>query len=107
MKDKKKSTIFKVLIVLFWINCVYFFVMYSNILHTEPDIIWKDNFMVKQGEKVKNTSFIKEVRFGKIISKESYVNTSTVGKKYVKIVIKNIYGKTKSYEFHITVIPNE
>lgn len=44
----KNSSFFKILVVLFQINCVYFFIMYSNILHTEPTIIFNENFEIKK-----------------------------------------------------------
>lgn len=99
----KNSIFFKILVFLFWINCVYFFIVYSNILHKEPTIIWNEKFEVKKGQKVKNTFFIKEVKYGKIVSKEYYINTSKEGKQLVSITIKNIYGKEKKYDFYIKV----
>lgn len=102
----KNSSFFKILVVLFQINCVYFFIMHSNILHTEPTIIFNKNFEIKKGQKVKNTYFIKKVKYGKIVSDEYYIDTSKEGKELVSITIKNVYGKKKKYDFYIKVISN-
>lgn len=104
VKEKfKNSVFFKVIICLYCISCIYFFIVYSNILHTEPTIIYNEKFEVKKGQKVKNTFFIKEVKYGKIVSKEYYINTSKKGKQLISITIKNIYGKEKKYDFNIKV----
>ncbi|MBR6136571.1 MAG: hypothetical protein IKQ06_00275 [Bacilli bacterium] len=94
------------LFVPFLICCIFFFVMYSNILLIDPIIEYNDSFVVKQGDLVNNDFFIKKVTFGKIISKSEILDTSTVGKKNVTITIANIYGKEKDYHYTITIIPN-
>ncbi len=103
MNNTKKSILFKIGIALFCSCCLYFFITFSNILHTQPVIIYNDNLEVKQGDKVKNTFFIKKVKYGKIITKEDYLDTSKTGKKEIKIVIENKYGKKRTYSYTITV----
>ena len=102
----KNSIFFKILVFLFCINSVYFFIIYSNILHTEPTIVFNEKFKIKKGQKVKNTYFIKEVKYGKIVSDEYYIDTSKAGEKLVSITIKNVYGKKKRYDFYIKVTSN-
>lgn len=69
-----------------------------------PQVILKNNLTAYVSEEVTNLSFISEVKNGSIVSKEEKIDTSTIGKKQVVIIIKNKYGKKRDYRYFITII---
>lgn len=82
---------------------VYFVIQIFDPFHTLPIVELKDNLTAEQNEKVTNISYIEDVRHGKVISKEENIDTTTLGKKKVKIEIENNYGKKREYIFYIDV----
>lgn len=82
---------------------LYFVIQIFDPFHALPNVELKDNLTAEQNEKVTNISYIKDVRHGKVISKEENIDTTTLGKKKIKIEIENNYGKKREYIFYIDV----
>lgn len=99
----KKNKIITVGIIICLLIMVYFALQIFDPFHTLPIVELKDNLIAEQNEKVTNISYIENVRYGKVISKEENIDTTTLGKKKVKIEIENNYGKKREYIFYIDV----
>ena len=64
----------------------------------------KENNKVEINTKLYNIDMIDSVKNGKIISKKEKVDTSKLGKKTVKIKIKNFFNKKKDFAYNINII---
>lgn len=93
--------------IIFLLIMIYFFLQIFDPFHTLPVVELKDNLTAEQNEKVTNISYIEDVKYGKIISKEENIDTKTLGKKKVVIEIENNYGKKREYIFYIDVTEAE
>ena len=98
---RKKVIIISTIILL--LIMLYFVIQIFDPFHTLPIVELKDNLTAEQNEKVTNISYIEDVRHGKVISKEENIDTTTLGKKKIKIEIENNYGKKREYIFYIDV----
>lgn len=98
---RKKVIIISTIILL--LIMLYFVIQIFDPFHTLPVVELKDNLTAEQNEKVTNISYIEDVRHGKVISKEENIDTTTLGKKKIKIEIENNYGKKREYIFYIDV----
>lgn len=103
MKPSKKLLIFFTF-ALFFITTFYYFTKITNIFHELPQITLKDKLYAIQDEEVEDTSYIKEVKYGKIIGKPKKIDTSKLGKKKITITIENSYRKKRQYSFFIEII---
>lgn len=99
----KKNKIITFGIIICLLIMVYFTLQIFDPFHILPIVELKDNLTAEQNEKVTNISYIEDVRYGKVISKEENIDTTTLGKKKVKIKIENNYGKKREYIFYIDV----
>ena len=99
----KKNKIITVVTIIFLLIMLYFVIQIFDPFHILPIVELKDNLTAEQNEKVTNISYIEDVRYGKVISKEENIDTTTLGKKKVKIKIENNYGKKREYIFYIDV----
>lgn len=100
----KKNKRIIVVLIIFLIIALYFTLQIFDPFHTLPVVELKDNLTAEQNEKVTNISYIEDVRYGKVISKEENIDTTTLGKEKVKIEIENNYGKKREYIFYIEII---
>ncbi|MBQ2910415.1 MAG: hypothetical protein IJE53_06370 [Bacilli bacterium] len=98
---RKKVIIISTIILL--LIMLYFVIQMFDPFHTLPIVELTDNLTAEQNEKVTNISYIEDVRHGKVISKEENIDTTTLGKKKIKIEIENNYGKKREYIFYIDV----
>lgn len=103
----KKNKIIMIVTIFFLLIMLYFVLQIFDPFHTLPVVELKDNLTAEQNEKVTNISYIEDVKYGKIISKEENIDTTTLGKKKIKIEIENNYGKKREYIFYIDVIEVE
>lgn len=103
----KKNKIITIGIIIFLLIMGYFVIQIFDPFHTLPIVELKDNLTAEQNEKATNISYIEDVKYGKIISKEENIDTTTLGKKKIKIEIENNYGKKREYIFYIDVIEVE
>ena len=104
MKKKKILICFGVIYLL---TCIYFFISYFDIFHTVPVVSFSKKLEATQNETVTNISYIKEIKYGKVISNEKRIDTSTLGEKKIAITIQNNYGKKRDYTFYINIIKKE
>lgn len=102
---RKKVIIISTIILL--LIMLYFVIQIFDPFYTLPIVELKDNLTAEQNEKVTNLSYIENVKYGKVISKEENIDTTTLGKKKVKIEIENNYGTKREYIFYIEVIKVE
>lgn len=102
-----KKELIMILIISFILILSYFFSERFDIFHTLPIVELKDNLTAIHNRKVTDISYIRNIRYGKIVSKEKNIDTKTLGKKKVTIKIENNYGKKKEYIFYIEVIKPE
>lgn len=105
MKNKKNIIIICCIVIYFSI-CLYFFIQYFDIFHTTP-IVSLNELSAIQNEEVTNVSYIKNIKYGKLISKEKIIDTSTVGKKKIVFVIQNNYGKKMKYKLFVNVVESK
>lgn len=99
----KRNKIITVSIIICLLIMVYFALQIFDPFHSLPIVELKDNLTAEQNEKVTNISYIEDVKYGKVISKEENIDTTTLGKKKIKIEIENNYGKKREYIFYIDV----
>lgn len=97
---KKYSFIF--FIALCCINLLFFTIQHFDVFHTLP-IVTLNDLSTTQYEERTDISYIKSIKYGKIVSDEKKVDTSTLGKKKIIVIIKNNYGKSREYQFFINV----
>lgn len=101
-----KKYFFIIFIILCCISLLYFTIQYFDIFHTIP-IVSLNNLETNQYEDRTDISYIKNIKYGKIISKEKKIDTSKPGKKKLIIIIENNYGKSMEYQFFITIKKKE
>ena len=75
---------------------------FFDIFHTMP-VVSLNDLSATQYEVKTDVSYIKNIKYGKIISKEKVVDTTTLGTKKIVIVIENNYGKARDYQFFVKV----
>ena len=63
----------------------------------------KDN-KIEINSKLSNTDMITSIKNGKVISKKEMVDTSKLGKKTIKIKVKNYFNKTKVFTYNIKIV---
>lgn len=103
----KRNKIITVSIIICLLIMVYFALQIFDPFHTLPVVELKDNLTAEQNEEVTDISYIEDVRYGKVVSKEKKIDTKTLGKKKVVIEIENNYGKKREYIFYIDVTEAE
>lgn len=103
----KNKQLIIILIIFLMLIATYFILQIFDPFHTLPVVELKDNLTAEQNEKVINNSYIESVKYGKIVSKEKNIDTTTIGKKKIRIEIENNYGKKREYVFYIEVIETE
>lgn len=103
----KRNKIITVSIIICLLIMVYFALQIFDPFHTLPVVELKDNLTAEQNEEVTDMSYIEDVRYGKIASKEKNIDTKTLGKKKIVIEIENNYGKKREYIFYVEVIKKD
>ena len=103
---KKKSFFIICFGIIFFINLIFFVIQYFKYFHTMP-IVSLNNLSATQYEEKTNISYIKNIKYGKVISKEQKIDTTTPGKKKIVIIIENNYGKTREYQLFVNVKKKE
>lgn len=98
---KKKNKIIIGIIICVVIVLINLFDYYYNQL---PTVILKDDLTATVLSDVTNLSFIEKIEDGIVISKEEKIDTTSLGKKEIVVVIKNKYGKERKYKYFIDVI---
>lgn len=98
---RKKIVIF--LSVFYLLTFIYFFVSYFDIFHVIPVVALSKNLHAIQNETVMDISYIKGIKYGKVVSKKKRIDTSTLGEKKIVITIQNNYGKKYDYTFYINI----
>lgn len=84
------------------IGLLYFTIQYFDIFHTMPIVSLNDLSATQYKERT-DISYIKNIEYGKVVSKEKKVDTTTLGEKKIVLIIENNYGKTREYQFFVNV----
>ena len=102
----KKKVI--ITLILIWILLmIYFTLKLLDPFHTVPIVKLSENLIAIRNEKVSNISYIEDIQYGKIISKEKDIDTSKLGKQEIILQIENKYGKNRNYKFYVEVVSEE
>lgn len=88
------------------IGYITFWIYFLNIFHTQP-IVSLNNLEATQYEDRIDISYIKNIKYGKVISKPKKIDTTTPGEKRITIVIENNYGKKTKYQYFVNVEKRE
>ena len=113
MKKKKKKKLIinkKILIILSIILIIVICLSIGLCIfinNTRLKVVLNKNNKVNINEKIYNTTKIKKVKNGTIVSKKELVKTNKLGKKTITIKIKNKFNKTINYKYNIVVIDKE
>ena len=99
--NKKIKTILLVVIIII----IIVFVIFYNYKKVKVSLVNDRN--VNINEEIYNTDFIKNIKNGTIISKKEKVNTSVIGKREVKLKIKNYFHIAQNYVYEIVIIDKE
>ena len=101
MFTRKKIIIISIILLIIIIFLISFilFINYKSL-----KVTLKENNKVEINTKLYNIDMIDSVKNGKIISKKEKVDTSKLGKKTVKIKIKNFFNKKKDFAYNINII---
>lgn len=101
MFNRKKIIIISIILLIIIIFLISFilFINYKSL-----KVTLKENNKVEINTKLYNIDMIDSVKNGKIISKKEKVDTSKLGKKTVKIKIKNFFNKEKDFAYNINII---
>lgn len=78
--------------------------IYYFFYNQKMTVVLKEELTVSYMEKTTNLSFVQEVKNGKITTKSENIDTSKLGKKKIKIKLKNKLGREEDYTFEIQVI---
>lgn len=101
MFNRKKIIIISIilLIIIIFLISLILFINYKSL-----KVTLKENNKVEINTKLYNIDMIDSVKNGKIISNKEKVDTSKLGKKTVKIKIKNFFNKKKDFAYNINII---
>lgn len=105
MKKIKLNKRIKVILVVVMIIIIIGFVIFYNYKKVKVSLVNDRN--VNINEEIYNTDFIKNIKNGTIISKKEKVNTSVIGKREVKLKIKNYFHIVQNYVYEIVIIDKE
>lgn len=88
--------------IFMFVFLIYYIILFFDVFHTMP-IVSLNNLSATQYEEKTDISYIKNIKYGRIVSASKKIDTSTPGKKKVVIKIKNDYGKIREYQFFVDV----
>lgn len=97
---KKKYIVIILVLIIALVVSIYFY-------NKEATIILKDDLTTNIFTQKTNLSFIQEVKYGSIITKNELIDTSKLGNKEISLSIKNKLGKKSIYKFTINIIDKE
>lgn len=92
--------------ILYFIGFISFVIQFFDIFHTMP-IVSLNDLSATQYEERTDISYIKNIKYGKVVSKEKKVDTTTPGEKKIVFIIENNYGKTREYQYFVNVKKKE
>ena len=105
MKRIKLNKKIKIILLVIMTIIVIGFVIFYN--YKKVMVSLENDRNVNINEEVYNIDFIKNVKNGTIISKKKKVNTSILGKKKVKLKIKNYFHIVQNYVYEIVIVDKE
>lgn len=102
MKRRKIVGVISVLVVVILGVSVFLFIKSK-----ELKVVFKKNIDVGINEKVYNTDYIVKIKNGKIKSKKKVIDTSSLGKLKIKIIITDYFKNDRKYSYTINIVDNE
>lgn len=106
-RRKKKNKVLLFLILLIVIVIFSFIIILINKEKDKVKVELNDNLDVLVNSNVKVSDFIKSISNGKLKDNDEVVDTSSIGKKDIDVVIINDDNKEVNYKFNIFVIDIE
>ena len=103
-KKRKIIIIISILILLLLISIITIIILLNIKENNKANIKLTSNLNVEINTKVKLSSFIENIQNGEIISEDTEIDTSKLGKQDLKILIKNKYNEEETYTFEINII---
>ena len=102
MKKKLKKKIRFLIILLLLLFLLFLIFLYLFIIR-KPKVIFTDNLTAEINSYVKISDYIKEIKNGKLITKNNKIDTSSLGKKNIIVEIES-KNKTTKYELNINIV---
>ncbi len=102
--NKKKIILVSFVIFIVLVLCVGGYIFYDS---KRLKVKLVNDRLVNINDEVYNIDYIKSVKNGTIISDKELVDTSVLGKKKIKIKIKNYFDKIKDYVCEIEVVDKQ
>lgn len=107
LADKNKANaITYIILSIIFVLIIFLYVWYLFLYtYRELPIVDCDYYAkAEQYAEITNYYGIKSVKKGKIITKEKIIDTSILGRKKIKLIIENNYGKKREYQYFINIV---
>ena len=97
---KAFKSIFIITILLLIITSISIYIKFKN----KPTINLTSNLNIEINSDINLLSLIENIENGKILTKDTKINTSSLGKQKIDILLKNKNNKEEKYTFEINII---
>lgn len=107
MKEKKKKRILIILLIILFIFiigivCIKLFIDSKRLM-----VEFDKKVEVVLNQKVYNLDYIKVLKNGTILTKRKQIDTKTIGKKEIKVKVKDYFKKIKVYKYIVDIKDKE
>ena len=103
-KTKRKIKKIFILLILIFIISISILIYIKIKEKNQPTIKLTNNLDIEINTDINLLSLIENIENGKIISNDTKIDTSTLGKQKLNLRIKNKYNKEETYSFEINII---
>ena len=103
-KTKRKIKKIFILLILIFIISISILIYIKIKGKNQPTIKLTDNLDIEINTNINILSLIENIENGEIISNDTKIDTSTLGKQKLNLRIKNKYNKEETYSFEINII---
>lgn len=103
-KTKRKIKKIFILLILIFIISISILIYIKIKEKNQPTIKLTNNLDIEINTDINLLSLIENIENGEIISNDTKIDTSTLGKQKLNIRIKNKYNKEETYSFEINII---
>ena len=102
--NKKKIILVSVIIFIVILLCIVGYLFYNS---KKLKVNLVNDRVVNINEEIYNLDFIENIENGTIITDKELVDTSKLGKKEVRLKIKNYFKKIRNYVYEIEIVDKE
>jgi len=103
-RKRKKQKLIKIIIFILLLSIISIILFKYIKDKNQPKIKLTSNLNIEINSDINLLSLIETIENGKIISKDSKIDTSKIGKQKLNILINNKNNKQESYTFEINII---